>query len=137
MLFFLLLRVLTLSHTKTVALDTSVNGNLNEPTTRENTAHHPPRNLSIDLVKAITLASIGKFFFLPIIIWKENSTAVGVAIHLGLVFAYFLLSLIQVHSVVSVSTRFVSSLIVILAFVVKTYLLEVFHISSMLKSFLV
>jgi hypothetical protein len=135
-LFFLLLRLLTLSHTKTAALDASHTSNLDEPTTHENTATHPPRNLSVDLIKAITLASIGKFFFLPIIIWKENSTGFGVAIHLGLVFTYFLLSLIQVHSVVSVSTRFVSSLIVILAFVVKTYLLEILHISSMLKSFL-
>jgi hypothetical protein len=87
--------LLTISENKSEKCDDT---NLAEPTTKENTVDHPPRNLSIDLIKGITLASIGKFFFLPIMIWKDNSTETGVAIHLGLVFGYFLLSLVHVHS---------------------------------------
>lgn len=64
-------------------------------------ADQPPkhkRSISIDLVRGIILASVGKFFFLPIMIWKDNSTQTGIGIHLGLVIAYFVLSLIHAHS---------------------------------------
>lgn len=82
-LLFIFIRLLTIPYTSIVNAD------------------QPPkhkRSISIDLVRGIILASVGKFFFLPIMIWKDNSTQTGIGIHLGLVIAYFVLSLIHAHS---------------------------------------
>uniref|UniRef100_A0A1B0C8D3 Protein ARV n=1 Tax=Lutzomyia longipalpis TaxID=7200 RepID=A0A1B0C8D3_LUTLO len=51
-------------------------------------------NLSLLLWKGIILASLGKFLFVPIVIWQDNSSAFALQIHSMLVMGYFLLSLI-------------------------------------------
>lgn len=75
------------------------------------------------LLQGTILASIAKFFFIPIIIWKQHTTDSAMAIHISLVVAYFVISLIQIHSVVSQCSWTKSAVIVLLAFVVKTYFL--------------
>lgn len=75
------------------------------------------------LLQGIILASIAKFFFIPIIIWKQNATDSAMAIHISLVVAYFVISLIQVHSVISYCSWTKSAVIVLLAFIIKTYFL--------------
>lgn len=77
---------------------------------------------AMNLIRAIILSSIGKFFFLPIVIWRENSTETQVAIHLSLVILYFILSLIYAHSVVNYCSQKASCFIVILSFVSKTFI---------------
>ncbi|XP_040154493.1 protein ARV1 [Anopheles arabiensis] len=85
------------------------------------------------LLHGVILASIGKFLFIPIIIWRENSTETGMAIHIVLVLMYFVISLVQIHSVVSDCTRSRSGVIVILAFIVKAYFLT--RVSGLLQQF--
>lgn len=75
------------------------------------------------LLQGTILASIAKFFFIPIIIWKQHTTDSAMAIHISLVVAYFVISLIQIHSVVSQCAWTKSAVIVLLAFIVKTYFL--------------
>ncbi|XP_059621948.1 protein ARV1 [Phlebotomus argentipes] len=53
-----------------------------------------PEKLSLVLWKSIILASLGKFLFVPIVIWQDNSSAFALQIHSMLVMGYFLLSLI-------------------------------------------
>lgn len=50
------------------------------------------------LCKTITIANLGKFLLLPIMIWKDNTTEFGLSIHYLLVMGYFLLSFIHVYS---------------------------------------
>lgn len=75
---------------------------------------------AMNLLRALILSSIGKFFFLPIVIWRENSTETQIAIHLSIVIMYFILSLIYAHSVVNYCSRKASCFIVILSFMSKT-----------------
>ncbi|XP_055641311.1 protein ARV1 [Toxorhynchites rutilus septentrionalis] len=75
------------------------------------------------LLQGVILASISKFFFIPIIIWKQNATDSGMAIHILLVVIYFVISLIQIHSVISSCSWTKSAVIVLLAFLIKTYFL--------------
>lgn len=75
-----------------------------------------------NLLRALILSSIGKFFFLPIVIWRENSTETQIAIHLSIVITYFVLSLVYAHSVVNYGSRRSSFFIVILAFVSKSFI---------------
>ncbi|XP_053680845.1 protein ARV1 [Anopheles nili] len=85
------------------------------------------------LLQGVILSSIGKFLFIPIIIWRENSTETSMAIHIVLVLVYFVISLVQIHSVVSNCPRSRSCLIVILAFIVKAYFLT--RVSGLLQQF--
>uniref|UniRef100_A0A182J9I5 Protein ARV n=2 Tax=Anopheles atroparvus TaxID=41427 RepID=A0A182J9I5_ANOAO len=85
------------------------------------------------LLHGVILASIGKFLFIPIIIWRENSTETSMAIHIVLVLMYFVISLVQIHSVVSDCSRTRSCLIVLLAFIVKAYFLT--RVSGLLQEF--
>lgn len=50
------------------------------------------------LMKSIILASIAKFFLIPIVIWNNNTTDLGVMLHLVLVNGYYFLSLLNVYS---------------------------------------
>uniref|UniRef100_A0A182Y7C5 Protein ARV n=1 Tax=Anopheles stephensi TaxID=30069 RepID=A0A182Y7C5_ANOST len=86
------------------------------------------------LLHGVILASIVKFLFIPIIIWKENATETGMAIHIVLVLMYFVISLVQIHSVVSDCARSRSCLIVMLAFIVKAYFLT--RVSVFLQEFI-
>ncbi|XP_063709879.1 protein ARV1 [Culicoides brevitarsis] len=80
-------------------------------------------NFAINLMRGITLASIGKFFFLPIMIWRENSTENALIVHLSLVIIYFILSLIHAHSVIANCSRLASIFIVIFSYVSETYIM--------------
>lgn len=80
-------------------------------------------NKAINLLRALILASIGNFFFLPIM-WKESSTATQVAIHLTLVILYFITSLVRGHSVVSHTTQKSSLVIVIVSFILMIFILN-------------
>lgn len=86
------------------------------------------RNFTLDLFKGFMLANISKFFFLPIIIWKDNSSDVSTAVHLMLVVAYFIISLIYVHSTVVnthqkniTNSKKWSAIVILLAFVINKY----------------
>lgn len=50
------------------------------------------------IFKSITLASITHFFMLPIVVWHENTTPLGVFLHDSFVAAYFLVGMTQIYS---------------------------------------
>ncbi|XP_058058182.1 protein ARV1 [Anopheles bellator] len=83
------------------------------------------------LLHGVILASIGKFLFIPIIIWRENSNDTCLALHIVLVLLYFVISLVQIHSVISDCSRSRSCVIVLLAFIVKAYFLT--RVSALLQ----
>uniref|UniRef100_A0A8D8BDU7 Protein ARV n=1 Tax=Culex pipiens TaxID=7175 RepID=A0A8D8BDU7_CULPI len=99
---------------------------------RVDVGHETGKPYPMALLHGVVLASIGKFFFIPIIIWKQNTSDPGMAIHISLVVAYFVISLTQIHSVISDCTRTRSAVIVLLSFIVKTYFLT--EISAFLNS---
>ncbi|XP_058453289.1 protein ARV1 [Malaya genurostris] len=90
---------------------------------RENVTSGYGKSYPLALLHGVILASIGKFFLIPIIIWKQNATDSGMAIHISLVVAYFVVSLTQIHSVITHCSRTKSTVIVLLTFIVKTYCL--------------
>lgn len=51
-----------------------------------------------NIIKSITLASITRFFLLPIIIWHSNTTQLGIQLHDALVGVYFMIALAQIYS---------------------------------------
>jgi len=90
------------------------------------------RNLTLDLFRGFMLASIAKFFFLPIIIWGENVSGITSAIHLVLVIGYFLLSLIYIHSSATGCSKKVSAASILLAFLINKYIFFNIHLQSSL-----
>ncbi|XP_037907061.1 protein ARV1 [Hermetia illucens] len=74
------------------------------------------------LCKTITIANLGKFLLLPIMIWKDNTTEFGLSIHYLLVMGYFLLSFIHVYSVVTNMSKFKAFFVIIFTFMVKHYI---------------
>ncbi|XP_070508156.1 protein ARV1 [Chironomus tepperi] len=80
------------------------------------------RSLTLDLFHGYMLASVAKFFFLPIIIWNENISGVNRVIHLFLVVCYFLISLIYVHSNVCGTSKKISAAVILLAFIINKYI---------------
>lgn len=76
----------------------------------------------INLYKGITVANFSKFFLLPIMIWRDNTTEFGASVHYFLVMGHYLLSSIFVYSVVSRLTKAQSALIVLPLFAFKEYI---------------
>lgn len=98
-----------------------------------NTQNNP--KFTLELFRGFMLSSIGKFFYLPIAVWKENTSDYNtIAVHLILVVGYFILSLVYIHSVVAFSRRTWSTIIILLAFVLSKYFL--WKISLQLKAHL-
>lgn len=56
------------------------------------------KQISMEILKSLTLASIAKFLLLPIMIWNTNTNEIGILIHLALVTVYYGLCLINVYS---------------------------------------
>ncbi|XP_055855597.1 protein ARV1 [Episyrphus balteatus] len=77
---------------------------------------------AINLYKGITIANFSKFFLLPIMIWRDNTTEFGANVHYFLVMGHYLLSSIFVYSVVSRLSKTRSALIVLSLFAFKEYI---------------
>lgn len=80
------------------------------------------KNTTKDLFQGFMLASIAKFFFLPIIIWRENMSGISSSVHLVLVITYFLISLIYIHSSVIGCSKKSSAVTIVTSFVLNKYL---------------
>lgn len=79
-------------------------------------------SLTADLFRGFMLASIAKFFFLPIVIWRENISGWNAGVHLVLVIGYFVISLIYVHSTITQQSKKKSAATIFLAFVCNKYI---------------
>jgi lipid intermediate transporter len=80
------------------------------------------RNLTIDLFQGFMLASIAKFFFLPIIIWRENMSGISSQVHLVIVITYFLISLIYIHAGVVGCSKKKSAVTILMSFMINKYI---------------
>ncbi|CRK95112.1 CLUMA_CG008590, isoform A, partial [Clunio marinus] len=84
--------------------------------------HFRNRSLTMDLFRGFMLASIAKFFFLPIIIWRDNISGISSAVHMVLIIGYFLISLIYIHSSVTGCSKKISTGTIVLAFMINKYI---------------
>lgn len=80
------------------------------------------KSLTLDLFRGFMLASIAKFFFLPIIIWRENISGISSAVHLVLVIGYFLISLIYIHASITGCSKKISTATILLSFIINKYI---------------
>lgn len=96
--------------------------------TKENV--YKTKNITIDLFRGFMLASIAKFFFLPIIIWRDNISGISSAVHLVSVIGYFLVSLIYIHSSVVGCSKKISTAAILLSFLVNKYIWFNLHFSG-------
>jgi lipid intermediate transporter len=80
------------------------------------------KSLTRDLFRGFMLASIAKFFFLPIIIWRENITELNFGVLLVLVIVYFLVSLTYIHSTITGCSRKISAATILLSFMINKYI---------------
>lgn len=78
-------------------------------------------------MKANVLASFSKFFLLPIMLWRENTTDFGAALHRTLVTGHHLCSLIFVYVVVSRFRVLQAALVVLPVYIIKEFLMQ--HLS--------
>ncbi|KAM7355186.1 ACAT-related protein required for viability 1 [Cochliomyia hominivorax] len=83
------------------------------------------------LLKANVLASFSKFFLLPIMLWRENTTEFGAALHRTLVMGHHLCSLIFVYVVVMRFRVLQSALVVLPVYIMKEYLMQ--HLSKYME----
>lgn len=80
------------------------------------------KSLTLDLFRGFMLASIAKFFFLPIIIWRDNISGISSAVHLVIVIGYFLVSLIYIHASVVGCSKKISTATILLSFLINKYI---------------
>ncbi|KAI8122180.1 hypothetical protein FF38_05745 [Lucilia cuprina] len=76
------------------------------------------------LLKANVLANFSKFFLLPIILWRENTTDFGAALHRTLVMGHHLFSLIFVYVVVTRFRVLQAALIVLPVYIIKEFIMQ-------------
>ncbi|XP_030383214.1 protein ARV1 [Scaptodrosophila lebanonensis] len=82
-------------------------------------------SFTITLLKAVVISNLSKFFLLPILVWRNNTTDLGSQLHYMLVTSHNLCSLILAYEVVGASVsrkRWLTSLFVIGVFLLKEYL---------------
>ncbi|XP_019895682.1 uncharacterized protein LOC131801792 isoform X2 [Musca domestica] len=75
------------------------------------------------MMKAYALANFSKFFLLPIMLWRENTTEFGASLHRFFVTAHHLCALVSVYIVVSRCRPVISTVVVISIYVLKEYLM--------------
>ncbi|XP_037939716.1 protein ARV1 [Teleopsis dalmanni] len=78
---------------------------------------------AVTLMKAVTVANFSKFFLLPLMVWRENTTLIGSSIHNLLVMSYYILCLISVFSVITRLNKLQSLVIVLPIYFAKKYLI--------------
>ncbi|SPP87355.1 protein ARV 2 [Drosophila guanche] len=83
------------------------------------------RHFTLTIIKVVVISNLSKFFLLPILVWRNNTTVFGRSVHYVLVMGHHLCSLVLAYEAVgSVKSRlrWLSITLVILAFVLKEYI---------------
>ncbi|XP_073838433.1 ACAT-related protein required for viability 1 [Musca autumnalis] len=81
---------------------------------------------SYQMLKAYALANFSKFFLLPIMLWRENTTEFGASLHRFFVTGHHLCALVSVYMVVSRCRPLTSTVVVLAIYVVKDFLMTHF-----------
>ncbi|XP_030573125.1 protein ARV1 [Drosophila novamexicana] len=82
------------------------------------------RTVTLIILKVVAISNFSKFFLLPILVWRSNTTDFGRNLHYMLVTGHHLCSLIMAYSVVGISNsrlRWFTIILVICAFAIKEY----------------
>ncbi|EDV97248.1 protein ARV1 [Drosophila grimshawi] len=80
--------------------------------------------VTLIILKVVAISNFSKFFLLPILVWRSNTTDFGQKLHYMLVTGHHLCSLIMAYSVVGISNRnlrCLTAILVIFAFAIKEY----------------
>lgn len=83
------------------------------------------RHFILTIFKVVLISNLSKFFLLPILIWRNNTTVFGRSLHHVLVMGHHFFSLILAYESIVVrrkTLRWLGIILVILAFVLKEYL---------------
>uniref|UniRef100_A0A1B0FMD5 Protein ARV n=1 Tax=Glossina morsitans morsitans TaxID=37546 RepID=A0A1B0FMD5_GLOMM len=82
------------------------------------------KRLIFTLLKANTLANFSKFFLLPIILWRENTTEFDINLHRIIVMAHHLCAQTFVYVIVSRLARLRALVVIIVTYFVKKFILQ-------------
>lgn len=86
------------------------------------------KEYSYQLLKANVLANFSKFFLLPIMLWRENTTDFGAALHRSFVTVHHLCALVFVYmAVVSRCRALQAALIVLPIHVLKEIIMQYWY----------
>ncbi|EDW44374.1 protein ARV 2 isoform X1 [Drosophila sechellia] len=80
------------------------------------------RNLTLIILKVVLISNLSKFFLLPILVWRNNTTVFGRNLHHLLVMAHHLCSLVLAYEAVGAtrkSLRWWALTLVVIAFAFK------------------
>lgn len=79
-------------------------------------------SLAFNILKAVVITNISKFFLLPILVWGSNTTDFGRNLHYLLVTCHHLCFLVKAFNFVQGTQLYrLSILLVVCAFIVKEY----------------
>lgn len=81
-------------------------------------------SVTLIILKVVAISNFSKFFLLPILVWRSNTTDFGRNLHYMLVTGHHLCSLIMAYNVVGISNnhlRWLTIILVICAFATKEY----------------
>ncbi|KAH8295826.1 hypothetical protein KR018_010638 [Drosophila ironensis] len=82
------------------------------------------RSYTLTIFKVVLISNLSKFFLLPILIWRNNTTIFGRSLHHLLVMSHHFFALIIAYEAIVVTRkglRWVAITLVVLAFVLKEY----------------
>lgn len=89
--------------------------------TRQKTFDGIP-SLALNILKAVVITNISKFFLLPILVWGSNTTDFGRNLHYLLATCHHLCFLVKAFNFVQGTQLYrLSTLLVVGAFIVKEY----------------
>ncbi|XP_017136953.1 protein ARV1 isoform X1 [Drosophila miranda] len=83
------------------------------------------RNFTLTIIKVVVISNLSKFFLLPILVWRNNTTVFGRSIHYALVMSHHICSLVLAYEAVGFiksRLRWLAITLVVLAFVLKEYI---------------
>lgn len=81
------------------------------------------KDLAIIILKAHTLANFSKFFLLPIVLWRENTTDLGAKLHTTLVIGHHLCSMGFIYLIVTDMNIIAANLSVLSTYLIKEYIM--------------
>lgn len=90
---------------------------------RNMTSNNDNKKLAFNILKAHTLSNFSKFFLLPIVLWRENTTDLSAKLHTMLVFGHHLCSLVFIYTVVSNVNIVLANFTVLPIYLIKEYIM--------------
>ncbi|XP_017840440.2 protein ARV 2 [Drosophila busckii] len=94
-------------------------------------------SITTTILKVVAISNFSKFFLLPILVWRSNTTEFGQSLHYMLVTGHHLCSLVTAYNAINVTKQFreLTVILIICAFAVKEYIryIAAFQMESFLS----